>query len=79
MGYSYAAALNIALMELQNARKFLLDEIAGYPTPISRCDAQFNQLLSDRTRIADAIQALENQPFVATPRILEPGAVLESG
>jgi len=75
MGYSYEPALNIALTELQNARKFLIDEIAGYPTPIAGCDTQFNQLLSDRTRIANAIQALENRPFIPTPRMLEPSAL----
>lgn len=65
-------ALDLALEELQTARANLLGEIAEYPTPISGCDAQFNHLLSDRTRISKAIQALESSPFVPTPRILDP-------
>jgi len=78
MAYSYQAALTLALQELQTARKCLRSEIAEYPTPISGCDEQFNRLLSDRTRIANAIQALESSPFVPTPRMLEPSAFLES-
>ena len=78
MGDSYETALKVAVAELQQARKLLAVEIAEYPTPISGCDAQFNRLLSDRTRIATAIRAAENQPFVATPRQLEPGVSLES-
>jgi len=72
MAYSYQMALDLALEELQTARANLLGEIAEYPTPISGCDAQFNHLLSDRTRISKAIQALESSPFVPTPRILDP-------
>jgi len=78
MTKSYETALETALSKLQLARKILLEDIAHYPSPISGCDVQFNALLSDRTRISNAIQALENRPFIATPRILERGAVAES-
>ncbi len=78
MGYSYESNISVALDALLNARTQLGIEIAGYPTPISGCDAQFNRLLSDRTRIAKAIRAIENQPFVATPRQLTPSFALES-
>lgn len=74
----YESAVAVALSELLVARALLTEEIASYPTPISGCDAQFNRLLSDRTRIANAIHAIEYQPFVATPRQLEPGASIES-
>ncbi len=74
MADSYQTALDVALQELQRARTSLLNEIAEYPAPISGCDAQFNHLLSDRTRIALALQALESSPFVPTPRMLEPSA-----
>jgi len=74
----YESAVAAALAELLNARSMLADQIAKYPTPISGCDAQFNRLLSDRTRVASAIAALERQPFVATPRQLEPNASIES-
>ena len=79
MAYAYETALTHALSELYHARALLLDEIAEYPTPISGCDAQFNQLLSDRTRITKTIRALEEQPFVATPRMLEPVAATATG
>ncbi|GEM_PF-772930 len=77
MTYSYQAALNLALQELQSARNGLRNEIAEYPAPISGCDMQFNDLLSDRARITKAIQALESSPFIPTPRLLDLGARLE--
>ena len=75
---SYQSSVNKALQQLQGARIDLLAEIAKYPTPIAGCDAQYNHLLSDRARIGNAIRALQSRPFVATPRMLEPGTVLES-
>lgn len=74
----YEEALVEALDQLATARALLLDDIARYPSPISGCDAQFNQLLSDRRRILGAISALEDTPFVPTPRVLERGALPES-
>lgn len=74
----YESVVEEALSTLQVARKHVLREISAYPAPISGCDAQFNQLLSDRTRIANAIQALETKPFIPTHRMLEPGTSLES-
>ncbi len=74
----YEAAVDEALSTLRSARNVLLKEISAYPSPISGCDAQFNHLLSDRTRISDAINALQNRPFVPTPRVMEPGAAAES-
>lgn len=74
----YEEAVDVALRELVAAQALLREEIARYPTPISGCDAQFNRLLSDRARIARAIEAVEHQPFVPTPRQLEPGSMIES-
>jgi hypothetical protein len=31
-------------------------EIRSYPTPIPRCDAQFNHLMEERDRIVRALQ-----------------------
>lgn len=70
--------LAAALGELQAAQSALSKEIAEYPTPISGCDAQFTRLLSDRTRISNAIRTLQDTPFVPTPRVMEPGARVES-
>jgi len=75
---SYETALEDALSTLRASRELLLKEISAYPGPISGCDVQFNHLLSDRKRISDAIRALQNRPFVATPRVMEPGAMSES-
>ncbi|MEM9197061.1 MAG: hypothetical protein AAGD12_04330 [Pseudomonadota bacterium] len=67
-----------AIAALTTARSTLGCEIAAYPTPISGCDAQFTRLLSDRQRISDALTILAGEPFIPTPRIMEPGARVES-
>ena len=74
----YEIAIEAAMQELEQARAKLNAQISSYPSPISGCDAQFNRLLSDRTRISKALSALSSEPFVATPRVLTPGAVSES-
>lgn len=74
----YEAETDAALDRLRSAYRLVLQEIAEYPGPIAGCDVQFNQLLSDRTRISQAIETLQDTPFVPTPRILERGAALES-
>ena len=60
MSGSYEDRLAVALSELHAAHPLLNAEVAAYPTPISGCDVQFNRLLSDRTRIANALQALSS-------------------
>lgn len=74
----YETALGDALSTLQAAHNLLLEEISVYPSPISGCDARFNHLLSDRARVSNAICALQSRPFVATPRMMESGAISES-
>ena len=74
----YETALDAALSDLRAARQLLLQDMADYPSPISGCDAQFNRLLGDRTRLSNAIQALEDHPFIATPRVRNPSASSES-
>jgi len=74
----YETTLETALSELRTARQLLLQDMANYPSPISGCDAQFNRLLGDRTRLSNAIHALEDHPFVATPRVRTPDAISES-
>jgi len=70
----YEDKLALALAELEAAKRLLQQEIAEYPHPISGCDAQYVRLISDRTRVINGLNALDRQPFVATPRILEPAA-----
>ena len=78
MTENYEDCLMLARAELSAARNLITSEIADYPTPISGCDAQFNRLLSDRRRISDALRSLDATPFVATPRVMTPGAQVES-
>ncbi len=75
---SYEDALDETRTALEKARRLLLEEIADYPTPISGCDAQYVRLMSDRTRILNCLHELDDQPFVATPRILEPVAAAKA-
>jgi hypothetical protein len=35
-------------------------EIAAYPTPIPRCDAQFNHLYEERSRLASLLERLDS-------------------
>jgi len=67
-----------AVAALRDAHDLLAHDIADYPTPISPCDAQFNALLSDRARIANALQALDDRPFIPTSRNMEAGSRVES-
>ena len=61
-------AVTNAYKALQAARHALAGEILGYPTPISGCDAQFNYLLALRDKISRALDELEAEVFVPTPR-----------
>lgn len=45
-----AACCRDARAYLARARQLLDEEIRTYPTPIPRCDAQFNHLYEQRTR-----------------------------
>lgn len=47
--------------ELLRAKRLIDEEIRGYPTPIPRCDAQFNHLYEQQARLSrdlDRIGAL---------------------
>jgi len=43
---------------LEARRKQLDEEIRAYPTPIPRCDAQFNFLMEERARIVRELESL---------------------
>jgi len=68
----YETEITAAQVALERAKELLGREIAEYPQPVAGCDAQFVRLISDRTRIASCLRVIEEQPFVATPRMLEP-------
>lgn len=72
------ALLAEARQALDAARRAVTDEISSYPTPISGCDAQFNHLLGQRSKISRALDALETDVFVPTPRTPTPFAGVES-
>lgn len=74
--FAYEDAIEAARVALIEARQLLQSEIADYPHPISGCDAQYVRLMSDRTRIINCLHELDDQPFVATPRMLDPTARL---
>ncbi len=57
-----------AKSSLLQARQKLAEEISGYPAPISGCDAQFNHLLAERKKVVAALDALEAEIHIPTPR-----------
>ena len=68
-------AMQTETSTLQTARRYLamardaLDaEIRAYPTPISGCDAQYNHLLAERRRAHEALQVLDADIHIPTPR-----------
>jgi hypothetical protein len=65
---SFEKHMDAAHQELLAAQKRLNAEISSYPSPISGCDAQFNYLLAARTRISEALNALDRDVFVPTSR-----------
>lgn len=75
---SYETALRRASDELETARELISEELRGYPTPVSGCDAQYNHLIGTRNAITAALEAIRTPPFVATPRSPSPGAGVES-
>ena len=56
-----ASMWNEIVLHLEDRRRALAAEIRNYPTPIPRCDAQFNHLYEQQARLArelDRIGAL---------------------
>ena len=45
--------------QLERARESVCREIRDYPTPIPRCDAQFNFLIEQRDSLVRALQRVE--------------------
>ena len=70
------ASLQSACIELQayldRVRRSVDEEIRSYPTPIPRCDAQFNYLYEQRARLAQALQRTDaalGNPSSQTPLV----------
>jgi hypothetical protein len=68
MSTEISECITLAKTELQVARQKIAAEISGYPTPIAGCDAQFNHLLAQRYKVNAALEALNAEPHVPTPR-----------
>lgn len=64
----HGSPLARARAALTDARAELDQEISGYPTPISGCDAQYNHLLAERRRVHAATEALDADIHIPTPR-----------
>lgn len=47
---------------LLRAKRAIDEEIRGYPTPIPRCDAQFNHLHEQRGRLARELDRIDALP-----------------
>jgi len=52
---------------LARAKRSLDDEIRTYPTPIPRCDAQFNYLYEQRGQITELLQRMDASLAAADP------------
>jgi chorismate mutase len=48
-------------MDLRAQKAKVEAEIAAYPRPITGCDAQFNALLAERARLAEALEREKSQ------------------
>ena len=75
---TYDDNLDRARQALKGAVDELSAELRAYPTPVSGCDAQYNHLVGLRNSAGLALQALEGPAFVATPRMPDPDARVES-
>ena len=67
MGTEYDAHIEAAVLALQIARQQITDEIRAYPTPIAGCDVEYNSLLSKRTQLTQALEALSRGHLRAQP------------
>ncbi len=63
-----ASTIETARRHLVTARDALDAESREYPTPVSGCDAQYNYLLAERRRAHEALQVLESEIHIPTPR-----------
>lgn len=68
MSTDISECITLAKVELQVAKQKIAAEISEYPTPVVRCDAQFNHLLAQRQKVNAALEALAADPYVPTSR-----------
>ncbi|MEM8872254.1 MAG: hypothetical protein AAGB10_06330 [Pseudomonadota bacterium] len=73
MTESFKDCVLVAKAELAAAQRLLQREISTYPGPIAGCDEQFNHLLAERQKVSAALNSLNQNVFVPTPR--KPGPI----
>ena len=78
MQTEFESHVEAATLALKFARQLVSDEMRDYPTPVSGCDVQYNDLLSKRARVTKALESLRREVFVPTPRTLIEGSGVES-
>ena len=69
-----ASMWNEIVLHLEDRRRALAAEIRDYPTPIPRCDAQFNHLYEQQARLArelDRIGAVAGKTRGDTIELIE--------
>jgi len=69
-----ASIWNEIVLHLEDRRRALAAEIRDYPTPIPRCDAQFNHLYEQQARLArelDRIGAVAGKTRGDTIELIE--------
>lgn len=60
--------ITLAKAELQAARQKIANEISAYPTSIAGNDALFDHLLAQRFKVNAALEALNADTQMPTPR-----------
>ena len=70
-------SLSARRASLEARRRELDAEIRDYPTPIPRCDAQFNHLFEERDRIVREIDSLATIPVAAPAVDAQPQPIRE--
>lgn len=57
--------------QLEEVKVRVNKEIGNYPSPIPACDAQFNYLLEERSKISAAIKRVDDLLTKCQPEIIE--------
>ena len=69
--------LNEFKLQLQKVKSHINKEIGNYPSPIPACDAQFNYLLEERSKISVALKQVDNLLRKCQTEIVELEAIEE--
>ncbi len=70
-GIKGVKALNEFKRHLQKVKDHINKEIGNYPSPIPACDAQFNYLLEERSKITKALKQVDSLLMKCGREIIE--------